>query len=127
MTKVFHHVGVDVSDFEKSRKLYDSLLSALNIESYELPGHTAKAYGTTTCSFRIVKDDKRKLSVSSSHICLVAPNRKAVEEFYKIGTSLGAKGLSEPNEYTDWGFVHYTTMIGDYDGNAIEAVYVDQS
>jgi len=126
MTKVFHHVGVDVSDFEKSRKLYDALLGALNIESYELPGHIAKAYGTATCSFRIVKDDKRKLSVSSSHICLVAPNRKAIEEFYNIGTSLGAQGLSGPSEYTDWGFVHYTTMIKDYDGNAIEAVYVDQ-
>ena len=123
---VFHHVGVDVSNFDKSVKLYDSVLSKLVIPSYDLPGHIAKAYGTTTCSFRIVQDDSRELSVSSSHICLAAPNEQAVKDFYKVGTSMGAEGVIEPAEYEDWGFRHLTAMIKDYDGNAIEAVFVDK-
>lgn len=123
---IFHHVGVDVSDFTKSEKLYDSLLSILEIESYGLPGHIAKAYGTTTCSFRIVQDDSRELSVSSSHICLAAPSEQAVKDFYESGTALGAEGVISPSEYHDWGFRHLTAMIKDYDGNAIEAVYVDK-
>ncbi len=123
---VFHHVGVDVSDFNKSQKLYDALLSILDIESYELPGHIAKAYGTATCSFRIVQDDSRELSVSSSHICLTAPNEQSVRDFYNTGIDMGAAGVFSPSEYEDWGFRHLTAMIKDYDGNAIEAVYVDQ-
>lgn len=126
MTVVFHHVGVDVSDFSKSHKLYDSLLSILEIESYELPGHIAKAYGTETCSFRIVQDDSRELSASSSHICLTAPNEQAVRDFYETGTAMGAEGVFPPSEYEDWGWRHLTAMIKDYDGNAIEAVYVDK-
>ena len=124
---VFHHVGVDVSDFDKSRKLYDALTDVLGIESYELPGHIAKAYGMKTCSFRIVQDDNRELSASSSHICLRAPDEKAVEAFYKVGTELGATGLSSPIPYSEFGWRHYTAMIQDYDGNNIEAVCVDKS
>ncbi len=123
---IFHHVGVDVSDFSKSEKLYDSLLSKLEIESYEIPGHIAKAYGTETCSFRIVQDDSRELSASSSHICLAAPSEQAVKDFYEAGTTLGAEGVFSPSEYEDWGWRHLTAMIKDYDGNAIEAVYVDK-
>lgn len=124
---VFHHVGVDVSDFNKSHKLYDALLSHLEIESYELPGHIAKAYGTATCSFRIVQDDSREVSVSSSHICLTAPNEQAVKDFFETGTAMGADGVFPPSEYEDGGVRHLTAMIKDYDGNAIEAVYVDKS
>ena len=123
---VFHHVGVHVSDFKKSRELYDKLLDVLQIESYELPGHIAVAYGTTTCSFRVVQPPSSTISVSSSHICLTAPNEQAVRDFYEMGTSMGAEGISSPNEYQDWGFRHLTAMIKDYDGNAIEAVYVDK-
>jgi catechol 2,3-dioxygenase-like lactoylglutathione lyase family enzyme len=123
---VFHHVGVDVSNFEKSEKLYDALTSELRIESYDLPGHIAKAYGTKTCSFRIVQDDSRELSASSSHICLTADSDKAVEEFYNSGTDLGAAGVYPPSAYQEFGWRHYTAMIKDYDGNNIEAVFVDQ-
>lgn len=123
---VFHHVGVDVSNFEKSQKLYDALTEALSIESYDLPGHIAKAYGSKTCSFRIVQDDSRELSASSSHICLTADSDKAVEVFYKSGTGLGAAGLYPPSAYQEFGWRHNTAMIKDYDGNCIEAVYVDK-
>lgn len=123
---VFHHVGVDVSDFSKSHKLYDALLSLLDIESYEIPGHVAKAYGTSTCSFRIVEDNSRELSVSSSHICLTAPNEDAVRKFYETGIEMGAEGVFPPSEYEDFGWRHLTAMIKDYDGNAIEAVFVDK-
>lgn len=123
---VFHHVGVDVSDFDKSHKLYDAVLSLLEIESYELPGHIAKAYGTATCSFRIVQDNTREISASSSHICLAAPNEQAVKNFFETGTKMGADAVIPPSEYEDGGVRHLTAMIKDYDGNAIEAVYVDQ-
>ncbi len=126
MSMVFHHVGVHVSNFEKSRQLYDALLDTLSIESYDLPGHIAKAWGTAACSFRIVQPPTGDISVSSSHICLTAPDEKAVKQFYETGTALGAEGAQAPNEYEDFGFRHLTAMIKDYDGNAIEAVYVNK-
>ncbi len=123
---VFHHVGVHVTDIVKSRKLYDSLMQILQIESYELPGHKAVAYGTTTCSFRVVQPPGGHVTISSSHICLTAPTEAAVKRFYETGVAHGAVGLAANGTYVDWGFRHVSSMIADYDGNRIETVFVDR-
>ncbi|QLC26401.1 hypothetical protein HFP57_16095 [Parasphingopyxis algicola] len=122
----FHHVGVHVSDFDKSKPLYDAIMNALDFEDYDVPGHICHAWGTVTNSFRIVQPPSGEISASSSHICFEAPDEEAVKKFYETGVKLGAKGLSAPNEYVDWGMRHLTTMLEDYDGNHIEAVYVDK-
>lgn len=122
---LFHHVGVHVTDFVKSRTLYDSLMQILKVESYELPGHKAVAYGSTSCSFRIVQPPGGNVTIGSSHICLTAPTEAAVQQFYEVGTSLGANGIALNSTYIDWGFRHVSSMIADYDGNRIETVYVD--
>jgi catechol 2,3-dioxygenase-like lactoylglutathione lyase family enzyme len=123
---LFHHVGVHVADIARSRKLYDALLQVLQVESYELPGHKAVAYGTTSCSFRVVQPPGGDVTISSSHICLTAPSEAAVRKFYDVGTSLGAKGIAPNSTYVDWGFRHVSSMIADYDGNRIETVFVDR-
>jgi hypothetical protein len=122
---LFHHVGVHVVDIVKSRKLYDSLMKILSVESYELPGHKAVAYGTTTCSFRVVQPPGGNVTISSSHICLSAPTEDAVKRFYEAGVSLGAGGIAANSTYVDWGHRHVSSMIADYDGNRIETVFIN--
>lgn len=124
---VFHHVGVHVSDFDKSKRLYDALIEPLGYESYDLPGHVAIAYGLENCSFRVVQPPNGKVAASSSHICLTAPSKDAVLKFFEIGTQMGARGVQSPNTYEDFGKQHLTSMIADFDGNHIEAVFVDQN
>ena len=122
----FHHVGVHVRDFEKSKPLYDAIMATLGFEGYDVPGHTAYAWGKVDNSFRIVQPPNGEVTSSSSHICFEAPTEAAVTAFFEAGKKLGAEGLSAPNEYVDWGMRHLTTMLRDFDGNAIEAVYVDR-
>lgn len=121
----FHHVGVHVSDFEKSEPMYQAMMGTLGFENYDVPEHIATAWGTTTCSFRIVQPPIDKISASTSHICFDAPDEASVDKFYEVATKLGAKGLSERGEYVDWGHRHVSSMIQDFDGNCLEAVYVD--
>ena len=102
---LFYHVGVHVTDFEKSLKLYDALLGILEVDGYDLPSHVAKAWGTKTCSFRIVQPPSDDIRASSSHICLTAPSKKTVEEFYRAGTELGAEGVFLQVSMSTGGFV----------------------
>lgn len=121
----FHHVGVHVSDFAKSRPMYEAIMDALGFENYDVPGHICTAWGTAKSSFRIVQPPIETIRASTSHICFEAPSEKSVEHFFADGESGGFEGLSAPNEYVDGGFRHYTTMLRDPDGNCIEAVFVD--
>ena len=129
---LFHHVGVHVSDFKKSVKLYDALMTALAIESIEIPKFIAEKHGTSTLkffgetdsSFRVVQPPSGNVVASSSHLCFTAPNEKAVDDFYQAATSLGAEGQYEPIRSEHDTHYHYGTAIKDYDGNYIEVVYV---
>ena len=53
---LFHHVGVHVADFDRSRPIYDAVFAVLGYRNYDVPGHTATAWGSEDCSFRIVHE-----------------------------------------------------------------------
>ncbi len=122
---LFHHVGVHVSDFDRSRPLYDAVFAVLGYPNYDVPGHEATAWGTTDCSFRIVQPPGGQISASSSHVCFGAPSEDAVREFYRVGQEFGATGIAAPESYVEFGQRHFTAMLSDHDGNQIEAVFVD--
>ena len=122
---LFHHVGVHVADLARSRPMYEALFEVLGYEKYEVPGHAAVAWGTPTCSFRIVQPPAGPVSASSSHICFAAPSAEAVGEFYETGQKYGATGVAAPAAYVEFGHRHLTAMLCDFDGNHVEAVYVD--
>jgi len=122
---LFHHVGVHVSDFEKSRPMYDAIFEILGYENFDVPGFIATAWGTTSCSFRIVQPPLATISVSSSHVCFGAPSEEAVKQYYEVGQKHGGKGVAAPESYVEFGHRHLTAMLSDLDGNLVEAVYVD--
>lgn len=122
---LFHHVGVHVTDFERSRPMYHAIFAVLGYANYEVPDHIATAWGSEDCSFRIVQPPETKVSASSSHICFAAPSEAAVSEFYRVGQEAGGTGVADPESYEEFGRRHLTAMLRDFDGNLIEAVYVD--
>jgi len=122
---LFHHVGVHVSDLEKSRPMYDAIFRVLGYGYFEVPGFTAAAWGTNDCSFRIVQPPLAKISASTSHVCFAAPSEQAVKQYYEVGQEYGGKGVAAPEYYVEFGHRHLTAMLGDLDGNLVEAVYVD--
>jgi predicted lactoylglutathione lyase len=122
---LFHHVGVHVSDLAKSRPMYDAIFETLGYENYDVPGYVAAAWGTPTCSFRVVQPPLDSISASTSHICFGAPSEEAVKAFYEAGQKFGGKGVAAPEAYVEFGHRHLTAMLCDLDGNHVEAVYVD--
>jgi len=122
---LFHHVVVHVSDFEKSRPMYDAIFEILGYENFDVPGFIATAWGTTSCSFRIVQPPLATISVSTSHVCFGAPSEEAVKQYYEVGQKYGGKGVTAPESYVEFGHRHLTAMLSDLGGNHVEAVYVD--
>ena len=122
---MFHHVGVHVSDLEKSRPMYDAIFKVLGYEHFDVPDFIAAAWGSTDCSFRIVQPSLATISASTSHVCFAAESEEAVKQYYEVGQKYGGKGVGAPESYVEFGHRHLTAMLCDRDGNLVEAVYVD--
>lgn len=105
--------------------MYDAVFKVLGYKNYDVPGHTATAWGSINCSFRIVQPPLEKISASTSHVCFGAPSAEAVRQFYEVGQQFGGTGVAPPETYVEFGQRHLTAMLRDRDGNHVEAVYVD--
>ncbi len=125
------HVGIPVSNFERSKEFYTQALRPLGYDLlFEL---TAEQTGTyqhagfgagTRPQFWIgsAKPPVGKPSEGRMHFCFEAKSRDAVRAFYDAamkagGTDNGAPGL-RPHYHADY----YGAFVLDLDGYNIEAV-----
>jgi predicted lactoylglutathione lyase len=56
------------------------------------------------------------------HIAFTAPNRAAVDTFFKAAVDAGAGVLHEPRVWTEYHPNYYGAFVRDPDGNNVEAV-----
>jgi catechol 2,3-dioxygenase-like lactoylglutathione lyase family enzyme len=59
---------------------------------------------------------------SGLHICLRAPDTKAVDAFHAAALAAGAKSDGAPGPRSQYSAHYYAAFIRDWDGNRIEAV-----
>ncbi|GAA4559518.1 VOC family protein [Planotetraspora kaengkrachanensis] len=57
-----------------------------------------------------------------SHIAFAAPDRAAVNEFFRIAVDAGAEILHEPRVWPEYHAGYYGAFVRDPDGNNVEAV-----
>lgn len=127
---MFDHVGIFVSDFERSVTLYEACLQPLGIKIYQRqPEFGAVIFsGEPNFPFLWVGTAQEgsdyygtKLSQNQNrplHIALKAPSIDAVKEFHKLALENGAKCNGIPE---DCGGNYFAAYILDSDGNNIEA------
>lgn len=116
------HVAIQCADVATSAKFYDAVLAQVGgqrILEYEGP---TIGYGlppkpdfwlgprTTGSGFR------------ESHIAFAAPNRAAVDAFFRAGVEAGTEILHEPREWPEYHPHYYGAFLRDPDGNNVEAV-----
>lgn len=128
---MFDHIGVVVSDRDRSWPFYERLLATLGIramENYPRPngeGWMVMSTGAPQSPFFVVAagrpsfwTDTSTAGQSPIHVCFTAPSKEAVDRFHALGLELGAKDNGAPGIRRQ---PFYDAFLIDFDGNNIEA------
>jgi catechol 2,3-dioxygenase-like lactoylglutathione lyase family enzyme len=119
------HIGIAISDFERSKIIYDCALAPLGIAlvmevtAEQTGDHPAAGYGSNGKPYFWFGGGKPP---GHAHIAFVTNERAKVDAFYKAalaagGTDNGAPGV-RPHYHRDY----YGAFVLDPDGHNIEAV-----
>lgn len=119
---ILHHVSVGVSDVAAAVAFYDAVLAPLSIQRTHYVENMTAAYGKQF-EFWIGRPCEGKASSGNgTHICFSAPDRDAVNTFYRTAIDQGGTCAGQPGLRPEHGDTYYAAFIQDPDGNKIEAV-----
>jgi catechol 2,3-dioxygenase-like lactoylglutathione lyase family enzyme len=120
------HTGIIVSDFEKSKRFYETALAAIGYTLLsEFPasvtGHTDVAgFGANgTSDFWISRGTPNKPGV---HIAFAVDDRALVDAFHRAGLAAGGTDNGGPGLRPHYHPGYYGAFVLDPDGHNIEAV-----
>ena len=114
--RVVDHVDVHASDFVRSVRFYETVLSPLGIP--KLHEHDGEA------CFTHVNVVDRTPPTTGLHLCFHASSRADVDAFHRAGVAAGFASNGEPG-LRSYGPGYYAAYLLDPDGNNIEALYRD--
>jgi len=128
---MFDHIGIVASDLERSASFYARTLAPLGLKIVErhnaAPGEgwIVISTGAPASPFFVVGAgrpsfwlNESRAGASPAHLCFRAPSRQAVDEFYRLGLSHGARDNGAPGVRR---VPFYCAFLIDPDGNNIEA------
>jgi catechol 2,3-dioxygenase-like lactoylglutathione lyase family enzyme len=113
------HVGVPVSDFERSKRYYAQALSPLGYELIMEPSASAAGFGRRgKPDFWIAQGEIGQ----AFHIAFAADDRATVDAFYEVAIAAGGRDNGGPGLRPQYHASYYGAFVHDPDGNNIEAV-----
>jgi catechol 2,3-dioxygenase-like lactoylglutathione lyase family enzyme len=120
------HVSIGVTDIERSRRFYDTVLGALGYRRlFEGEGYVA--YGTEAAEFWVAQSQQVPTAnpASGLHFCFDAPSRSAVEAFHAAALASGGTDNGRPGLRPEYHASYYAAFAVDPDGWRIEAYHGD--
>jgi len=113
------HVGLRVTDLNKSRIFYAAALAPLGFT--ELHNNASRAsFGIGQMPY--VSVFLTDAVVGPTHLALLAETRAQVDEFYAAGLAAGGKDYGGPGLRPDYHPNYYGAFLLDPDGHNIELV-----
>jgi catechol 2,3-dioxygenase-like lactoylglutathione lyase family enzyme len=115
------HVGVNVSDYGRSRGFYEQALAPLGYSLLMEPVEGHGGFG------REGKPDfwisgVREPTTENVHVALRAPDRETVDAFHAAALAAGGSDNGEPGLREHYHPTYYGAFVRDPDGNNIEVV-----
>lgn len=121
------HMGIAVSDIDRSRKFYEAALGPLGMsvqmtatsEQTE-SGGTALGFGAPGEKIFWIADGERP--GEGTHVAFRADRRAQVDEFHAAAIGAGGRDNGAPGLRPHYGPSYYAAFVYDPDGANIEAV-----
>lgn len=121
------HMGITVSDYEKSKKFYMNALGPIGYEMLmEVPREYTDGKGvcglgvSPTPDFWITEGTPNKPHV---HVAFRVNSKEQVDAFYKAAIAAGGRDNGKPGPRPHYHEKYYGGFILDPDGHNIEAVF----
>ena len=110
------HVGVNVADYERSRKFYKGALAPLGFSLLmePVPGSEGKPWFWIT--------DQREPTTENVHVAFAARDRATVDAFHAAALEAGGTDNGAPGIRTIYHPDYYGAYVLDPDGNNVEVV-----
>jgi catechol 2,3-dioxygenase-like lactoylglutathione lyase family enzyme len=117
---MFDHIGLSVRDVKKSARFYQAALAPL--------GHVLASSDDASAGLGPAGEPSlwlyRNATATTAHVAFRAPDRAAVDRFFKAGLEAGGRDNGKPGVRTDYSPNYYAAFLLDPDGNNVEAVYL---
>jgi catechol 2,3-dioxygenase-like lactoylglutathione lyase family enzyme len=114
------HVGLEVSDLERSARFYDAITFPLGVRRLLATDH-AVAYGVEGPVLWIVARG-RAPAPGFGHVALMATGRVAVDAAHRAGLAHGGSDDGPPGTRPQYGERYYAGYLRDPDGLRVEVV-----
>lgn len=121
------HMGIAVSDIERSRRFYEAALGALGMKvnmtatsDQTEKGGTALGFGAGDEKIFWIADGERP--GEGTHVAFRADSRDQVDRFHEAGMAAGGRDNGRPGPRPNYGPNYYAAFLYDPDGANIEAV-----
>lgn len=117
---IIDHIGVGVSDYDKSKKFYQKCLKPLGISLLMEVADNEAGFGKNGKA--VFWFGPRNTGFTRVHIAFAAETRSQVDAFYQAGIAAGGKDNGAPGLREIYHPTYYGAFVLDPDGNNIEAV-----
>ena len=121
------HVSITVSDLAVAERFYDAVLAALGVAKVGSNRSLdrlwrAQRRGAIRSAATCRSARPRPEDAPRRHWCFKAPDRAAVDAFWRAGLAQGGRDNGAPGLRPEYHPSYYAAFLLDPDGNRIEAV-----
>ena len=115
------HVGLNVSDYERSREFYERALAPLGFSLLMEPVPRSSGFGREGKPWFWITD-QREPTTENVHVAFAAPDRATVDAFHAAALEAGGTDNGPPGVREIYHPTYYGAFVRDPDGNNVEAV-----
>jgi catechol 2,3-dioxygenase-like lactoylglutathione lyase family enzyme len=115
------HVGLNVSDYARSRDFYSQALAPLGMTLLMEPIPGTGGFGGGGKPWFWITE-QRKPTTENVHVAFTAPDRATVDAFHAAALAAGGTDNGSPGVRELYHPTYYGAYVLDLDGNNVEAV-----
>ncbi|TAN57932.1 hypothetical protein EPN15_02565 [Patescibacteria group bacterium] len=122
------HLTLAVSNFEKSKKFYDSLFKQIGFKQIRdgegsAAWATREGFGIWIKHAKHTKPRYKYFAPGLQHLCVKAKTKKKVDVVYEFMSARKTFVFDKPKFYSEYAPNYYAVFFADPDGIKIEVAY----